>query len=82
MHKVKSHSNNYLHNQADLLAKQGTSKPIISIDITKLNFPIYFQWHQNLIPFKLRTFIKNIITIKELYNFSQLKYLQNLPKPK
>ena len=81
-HKVKSHSNNYLHNQADLLAKQGTSKPIISIDITKLNFPIYFQWHQNLIPFKLRTFIKNIITIKELYNFSQLKYLQNLPKPK
>ena len=41
-HKVKSHSNNYLHNQADLLAKQGTSKPIISIDITKLNFLIYF----------------------------------------
>ena len=26
--------------------------------------------------------IKNIITIKELYNFFQLKYLQNLPKSK
>jgi len=81
-HKIKSHSKNYFHNQSDLLAKQGAYKSIISIDITKLNPPIFFQWHQYPIPFKLRTFVKNTITSEELYNFSQLKYLQNLPKPK
>jgi len=41
--KVKSHSNISLHNQADLLAKQGTTKPIIKFSPLLFNYPIYFN---------------------------------------
>ena len=41
--KVKSHSTNSLHNQADLLAKQGSAKPLLTISYTYFNFPTYFS---------------------------------------
>src|SRR6201988_4668821 len=40
--KVKSHSTSSLHNQADLLAKHGTAKPIIEIFYLYFNFPTHF----------------------------------------
>src|ERR1043165_9766768 len=61
--KIKSHSTNLFHNQADLLAKQDTNKPILKIQLSFFNLPTYFRWHNHLIPFKIRTFVKNIITI-------------------
>ena len=52
LHKVKSHSNS-LHNQADLLAKRETNKPIFRISYNHIDLPIYFQWENYLILFKI-----------------------------
>ena len=41
--KVKSHSTNSLHNQANLLAKQGTAKPLLTISYAYFNLPTYFS---------------------------------------
>jgi len=82
LHKIKSHSTNSFHNQADSLAKHGTKKPILKLDISKFNLPNYFSWNNYLIPFKIRTFIKSITTIHELINWSALKFFQNIPNIK
>ena len=75
--KVKSHSTNSLHNQADLLAKQGSIKPLITISYTYFNLPIHFFWNNYIITLKARSFIKNIITIQELISWSSLKLFNN-----
>src|SRR6201988_3034339 len=75
--KVKSHSTNSLHNQADSLAKQGTTKPLLTISYTYFNLPTYFSWNNHIITFKARSFIKNIITIQELISWSSLKLFNN-----
>src|SRR6185295_10143084 len=75
-HKVKSHSNNSFHNQADLLAKQGTSKHLIISNFTTL-LPDHFKWHDYIIPTKTRIFLQNTITIQSLLSWSQLKSFQN-----
>src|ERR1043165_5145735 len=77
--KVKSHSTNTFHNQADSLAKQGTNKPILKIHLSFFTLPTYFRWHNHLIPFKIRTFVKNITTIDELKTWSSLKFFNNIP---
>ena len=82
MHKIKSHSINSFHNQADSLAKHGTTKSILKLDISKFNLPNYFSWNNYLISFKICTFIKNITTIHELVNWSALKFFQNIPNIK
>ena len=76
--KVKSHSTNSFHNQADSLAKQGTNKPILKIQLSFFNPPTYFLWNNHLIPFKIRTFVKNITTINELNTWSSLKFFNNI----
>ena len=80
LHKIKLHLNP-IHNQADLLAKNGTNKPILKITYNFLNLPIHFLWNNCLIPFKIRTFIKNIYTIQELYSWSTLKIFKNIAEP-
>ena len=75
--KVKSHSTNPLHNQADLLAKQGSTKPLLTISYTYFNLPIHFSWNNHTITLKARSFIKNIITIQELISWSSLKLFNN-----
>jgi RNase H len=75
--KVKSHSTNSLHNQADLLAKQGSAKPLLTFSYTYFNLPTYFSWNNHIIIFKARSFIKNIITIQELISWSSLKFFSN-----
>src|SRR5205814_1273467 len=46
------------------------------------NTSTYFLWNDNLIPFKIRTFIKKTITTRELLNWSTLKPFKNLPETK
>src|SRR6185436_146865 len=75
-YKVKTHSNNFFHNQADLLAKQGTSKHLIISNFTTL-LPDHFKWHDYIIPTKTRIFLQNTITIQSLLSWSQLKSFQN-----
>ena len=77
-HKVKLYSTDSFHNQADSLAKQGTTKSIIKLNILKFNTPNHFLWNNFLISFKVRTFIKNIITIQEIAKWSNLKFFQNI----
>ena len=75
--KVESHSTNSLHNQADLLAKQGSDKPIIEISYTYFKLPTHFLWNNYIITHKARSFIKNIIKIQELTSWSSLKFFNN-----
>ena len=42
MHKVKSHSNNILHNIADALAKQGAKKTELKYNLEHFYLPIFF----------------------------------------
>ena len=75
--KVKSHSNSSIHNQADLLAKQGSNKPILEISYIYFNLPTYFLWNNHTITFKICSFIKNTITIQDLISWSSLKFFDN-----
>ncbi|KAF0524609.1 hypothetical protein F8M41_015138 [Gigaspora margarita] len=75
--KVELHSTSSLHNQADLLAKQDSDKPIIEISYTYFKLPTHFLWNNYIITHKARSFIKNIIKIQELIFWSSLKFFNN-----
>jgi len=51
----------------------------LKIQLFFFNPPTYFLWNNHLIPFKIRSLIKNIITINELSTWSSLKFFNNIP---
>src|SRR6185295_9621653 len=78
-HKVKSHSNNTLHNIVDTLAKQGANKTKLKLNLEHFYLPIFFTWSQIPITHKLHKFCKNLISIQIFNKLLQLKSLRNLP---
>ncbi|CAG8856959.1 36521_t:CDS:1, partial [Gigaspora margarita] len=79
LHKVKAHSNNVLHTNANQLAKRSTDKKPIEINSNYFLPPSFFSWKKFTITFKLCKFIKNIFLIQNINNLIQLKSIQNLP---
>jgi len=60
-HKVQAHSDNYLNEQADSLAKQHPSSPLLSFNYTNLYNPYHIiQWEQHYVELPTRHFIKQI----------------------
>src|SRR6185437_6729417 len=78
-HKVKSHSNNILHNITDSLAKHGANKTNLKYNLDHFYLPTFFSWKEIPIIFKLRKFCKNLVSIQTFNKLLQLKSLRNLP---
>jgi len=64
IHKIKSHSNNTLHNIVDTLAKQGANKTKLKLNLEHFYLPTFFTWNQIPITYKLYKFCKNLISIQ------------------
>jgi exonuclease III/ribonuclease HI len=80
LHKIKSHSKNSLHQNADLLAKRGTNHQPLILNLNFFNPPIFFSWHNYLIPTQIRKFCKNIILTETINHFLQLRNINNIPQ--
>src|SRR6185312_12534353 len=78
-HKVKSHSNNTLHNIVDALAKQGAGKTKLKYNLDSFYLPTFFTWKEIPITYKLRKFCRNFLSIQTFNKLLQLKPLRNLP---
>ena len=62
------------------MAKRGTNRQPIILNLNVFNFLIFFSWHEYLIPIQIRKFCKNIILTETINCFLQLQNINNILK--